>query len=233
MDVSIHKLRKPYAMSIFRMTGLKLVIVLACLMVVVVAPAALDFSSELILKVKEKYGEQASNRVLSWQALVKSAHSLPEKEKLKRVNDFFNQQVEFVDDEYLWGMVDYWATPLEVLAKGAGDCEDYSIAKYFTLRELGVSDSKMRITYVKAIELNQAHMVLTYFERPGAVPVVLDNLNPIIKLASKRRDLLPVYSFNGSGLWLAKARGTGKKVGGSSRLNKWGDLKNRMMGGKF
>ncbi|OUR86232.1 sulfate adenylyltransferase, partial [Cycloclasticus sp. 44_32_T64] len=190
-------------------------------------------SAELILKVKAKYGEQAADRVLSWQALVKSAQSLPEKEKLKRVNDFFNQQVEFVDDSYLWGAVDYWATPLEVLAKGAGDCEDYSIAKYFTLRELGVSDSKMRITYVKAIELNQAHMVLTYFEKPGVVPMVLDNLNPIIKLASKRRDLLPVYSFNGSGLWLAKARGTGKKVGGSSRLNKWGDLKSRMMGEKF
>jgi len=76
-------------------------------------------------------------------------------------------------------------------------------------------------------------MVLTYFEKPGVVPMVLDNLNPIIKLASKRRDLLPVYSFNGSGLWLAKARGTGKKVGGSSRLNKWGDLKSRMMGEKF
>jgi len=215
------------------MAGLKFFVVSVCLMVAAVAPAALDFSAELILKVKAKYGEQAADRVLSWQALVKSAQSLPEKEKLKRVNDFFNQQVEFVDDSYLWGAVDYWATPLEVLAKGAGDCEDYSIAKYFTLRELGVSDSKMRITYVKAIELNQAHMVLTYFEKPGVVPMVLDNLNPIIKLASKRRDLLPVYSFNGSGLWLAKARGTGKKVGGSSRLNKWGDLKSRMMGEKF
>ncbi|MEW4983525.1 MAG: transglutaminase-like cysteine peptidase [Cycloclasticus sp.] len=215
------------------MAGLKFFVVSVCLMVAAVAPAALDFSAELILKVKAKYGEQAADRVLSWQALVKSAQSLPEKEKLKRVNDFFNQQVEFVDDSYLWGAVDYWATPLEVLAKGAGDCEDYSIAKYFTLRELGVSDSKMRITYVKAIELNQAHMVLTYFEKPGVVPMVLDNLNPIIKLASKRRDLLPVYSFNGSGLWLAKLRGAGKKIGGSERLSKWDGLKSRMLSKEF
>jgi predicted transglutaminase-like cysteine proteinase len=159
--------------------------------------------------------------------------NLSEQEKLKRVNDFFNQHIEFVDDDYLWGVTDYWATPLEVLAKGAGDCEDYSIAKYFTLKELGVPESKMRITYVKAIELNQAHMVLTYFERPGVVPVVLDNLNPVIKLASKRQDLLPVYSFNGSGLWLAKSRGMGKKLGGSSRLNQWSSLNIRMLSNEF
>jgi predicted transglutaminase-like cysteine proteinase len=143
------------------------------------------------------------------------------------------QQVEFVDDNFLWGLEDYWATPLEFLSKGAGDCEDYSIAKYFTLRELGVDDKKMRITYVKALELNQAHMVLTYFETPRSIPVVLDNLIPTIKSATNRRDLLPVYSFNGTGLWLAKVRGTGKRVGGSSRLKMWEKMKARMVENKF
>jgi len=232
MGVSEQELTQRNSVFCYK-ASLRFMVTLICLMVVVVAPAALDFSAELISRVKVKYGEQASNRVLGWQALIKLAQNLPEEEKLKRVNDFFNQQIEFVDDDDLWGLVDYWATPLEMLAKGAGDCEDYSIAKYFTLIELGVPDSKMRITYVKAIELNQAHMVLTYFEKPGVVPVVLDNLNSDIKLASKRRDLLPVYSFNGSGLWLAKSRGTGKKLGGSSRLNKWGGLKNRMMNNEF
>lgn len=202
---------------------------LLCILVVIASPAALDFSTELILKVKAKYGLEASNRVLSWQSLIKSAQHLPEQEKLNRVNDFFNQQIEFVDDEYLWGLNDYWATPIEMLAMGAGDCEDYSIAKYFTLRELGIPDNKMRITYVKAVELNQAHMVLTFFETPRSVPVVLDNLIPAIKSASKRPDLLPVYSFNGSGLWLAKTRGLGKRIGGSSRLSLWEELKGRML----
>ncbi|NOR71630.1 MAG: sulfate adenylyltransferase, partial [Methylomarinum sp.] len=156
-----------------------------------------------------------------------------EKEKLKQVNDFFNQRIEFVDDIYLWGVNDYWATPIEFLAKGAGDCEDYSIAKYFTLKELGVSESKMRITYVKALKLNQAHMVLTYFSSPRAVPIVLDNLIPQIKSATDRKDLLPVYSFNGSGLWLAKARGSGKRVGSSGRLNLWAELKQRMLNNTF
>tara|TARA_R110002074_G_scaffold145034_2_gene293426 strand:- start:55555 stop:56166 length:612 start_codon:yes stop_codon:yes gene_type:complete len=199
------------------------------MLVVIASPAALDFSAELILKVKAKYGVEASNRILSWQSLIKSAQHLTEQEKLKRVNDFFNQQIEFVDDDYLWGLNDYWATPVETLAKGAGDCEDYSIAKYFTLRELGIPDSKMRITYVKAVELNQAHMVLTFFETPRSVPLVLDNLIPLIKSASKRPDLLPVYSFNGSGLWLAKTRGLGKRIGGSSRLSMWEKLKGRML----
>jgi len=211
----------------------KRLLLLLSVLTVFSAPAALDFSSAMLAKVRVKYGGDGVSRVLKWRSFIEVTRSLTEKQKLKEVNDFFNQQIEFVDDESLWGVVDYWATPVELLAQGAGDCEDYSIAKYFTLRELGVSDKKMRITYVKAIELNQAHMVLTYFDTPSSIPVVLDNLIPAIKPATKRRDLLPVYSFNGSGLWLAKARGSGKRVGGSSRLNKWGGLKSRMLENDF
>jgi len=207
----------------------KRLLVLLCVLIAFAAPAALDFSTAMLAKVREKYGGDGVARILKWQSFIKSARLLTEKQKLKEVNNFFNQQIEFVDDQSLWGLVDYWATPVELLAQGAGDCEDYSIAKYFTLRELGVSDKKMRITYVKAIELNQAHMVLTYFDTPRSIPVVLDNLIPEIKQATKRRDLLPVYSFNGSGLWLAKSRGSGKRVGSPSRLQKWGGLKDRML----
>jgi len=191
--------------------------------------AQLEISAILLSKIQQKFGDEAVIRIEQWQDLMKTAKTLPEKEKLQRVNQFFNQRIEFIDDIYLWGVKDYWATPIEFLARGAGDCEDYSIAKYFTLKELGVDEKKMRITYVKALKLRQAHMVLTYFETPRAIPVVLDNLIPTIKPATERKDLLPVYSFNGSGLWLAKARGTGKKVGSSSRLNMWESLKNRML----
>lgn len=71
-------------------------------------------------------------------------------------------------------------------------------------------------------------MVLTYYEKPDQVPLVLDNLIPEILPASKRKDLVPVYSFNGSGLWLAKSRGKGEKVGSSGRLKRWQDLLRRM-----
>ena len=202
---------------------------LVLILVVASVPAALTVSTELFDGIKIKFGNEAAERVLSWQQLIDSSKTLGEKEKLERVNSFFNQQIEFVDDDYLWGLNDYWATPLEVLSKGAGDCEDYAIAKYFTLRELGIADSKMRMTYVKALELNQAHMVLTFFETPRSIPLVLDNLISEIKVATSRQDLLPVYSFNGSGLWLAKTRGGGKRVGASSRLDKWDKLKERML----
>ncbi|MCU7945323.1 MAG: transglutaminase-like cysteine peptidase [Candidatus Thiodiazotropha sp. (ex Cardiolucina cf. quadrata)] len=154
-------------------------------------------------------------------------HDTGEVEKLKLVNDFFNQ-IPYQSDATLWDQKDYWATPLELLVREGGDCEDYSIAKYFTLKEMGVADEKLRIMYVKSVELNQSHMVLTYYPNPSAIPKVLDNLNPQLLSASSRMDLMPVYSFNADGLWLAKSLGKGKKVGSSKRLSLWQEVKQRM-----
>ncbi len=179
-----------------------------------VVAATLEISDELLRQINTKYGDSAQQRVIQWQKLMQTGKGLSDQEKLQRVNEFFNQNVAFVDDAIHWGVADYWATPIELLMTGAGDCEDYAIAKYFTLQELGINEDKMRITYVKALKLNQAHMVLTYFSTPKSVPVVLDNLISTIEPATKRTDLLPVYSFNGFNLWLAKARGAGQRVGG-------------------
>ena len=109
-----------------------------------------------------------------------------------------------------------------------GDCEDFSIAKYFTLLQLGVQEDKMRITMVKATTVNQYHMVLAYYETPSSIPLVLDNLDHEIKPATKRKDLLPVYSFNGKQLWLNKEQGRGVLAGSSKRLEKWNDLNHRL-----
>lgn len=191
-------------------------------------PAQFELSNELLDDIEARHDSYARERLEEWQALIEESQTLSDEAKLSVVNDFFNSRVMFTDDHILWGREDYWATPLETLAMGAGDCEDYSIAKYFTLRELGIEDDKMRLTYVKATELNQAHMVLTYYENRRSIPQVLDNLIPEIRTADKRNDLVPVYSFNGSGLWLAKSRGEGERVGDSSRLSLWEDLKSRM-----
>jgi predicted transglutaminase-like cysteine proteinase len=190
--------------------------------------AQLDITEDLLNRIEQKHNKYARERVVSWQSLIADSRSLSEADKLRTVNDFFNSNVQFINDQALWGKEDYWATPIEMLAVGAGDCEDYSIAKYFTLKQLGVDEEKLRITYVKAIEIGQAHMVLTYFENKRAVPLVLDNLITEIKPASQRKDLVPVYSFNGAGLWLAKARGGGKRVGNASKLSLWNDLSTRM-----
>jgi predicted transglutaminase-like cysteine proteinase len=124
----------------------------------------------------------------------------------------------------------YWSTPKEILSKGAGDCEDHSIAKYFTLKKLGIAEHKIRLTYVKSLNRNQPHMVVTYYTSPDAIPFILDNLNQTIKPASKRNDLLPIYSFNDSGFWLEKFKGNGKKLGDSNQLSMWTNLRRRMKG---
>ncbi|MCF6354927.1 MAG: transglutaminase-like cysteine peptidase [Candidatus Polarisedimenticolaceae bacterium] len=173
--------------------------------------------------VVDRYGASAKSRILEWQDLIARNQGLDEQSQLELVNDFFNQ-VRYSTDDEIWGKTDYWATPVEMLSINAADCEDYSIAKYFTLREMGMPIEKLRITYVKSLELNQAHMVLAYYERPDAEPLVLDNLTDRIEVASQRQDLVPVYSFNGDGLWLAKSRGRGRRVGNSGRISLWQDL---------
>ncbi|MGV2990238.1 transglutaminase-like cysteine peptidase [Vibrio sp. E150_011] len=175
--------------------------------------------------VSKIYGARAGKRVETWRTVLSDLQGQPEKVQLEKVNAFFNQ-LNFVDDIKLWGKKDYWATPLEFLGSNAGDCEDFTIAKYFSLLELGVSDKKLRLVYVKAIELNQFHMVLAYYETPRAQPLILDNLIGEIKPASKRNDLLPIYSFNGRNLWVMKTT-QGKLAGKSSRLKLWNDLRSR------
>jgi predicted transglutaminase-like cysteine proteinase len=182
---------------------------------------------ELLDTVVQNYGGQAKQRLLDWQSLINDDQSSNDVERLQKVNDFFNRQ-EFISDLLLWKDKDYWATPVEFLAQNGGDCEDFSIAKYFTLKKLGVDENKLNLTYAKAVELNQAHMVVTYYGQPDDEPLILDNLIDEIKPASLRPDLLPVFSFNGIGLWLAKERGRGKLVGNSSRYKNWQDLLGRM-----
>ena len=194
------------------------------------AKQAIKVDQQTLDKVEKKYGSEAITRIETWQQLVSTDESKDDLEKLKKVNDFFNNNTQFINDIDHWHKEDYWATPVETLASQGGDCEDFSIAKYFTLKALGVSEEKLLITYVKALQLDQAHMVLTYYEKPGAIPLVLDNLNGEILPATERTDLLPVYSFNGGGLWTAKQRGKGKFIGGSDKVKLWKDLESRMGG---
>ena len=183
-------------------------------------------------KLAQQFGPTAKTRLSDGRSLVTTAKNKAlqqEREKLELVNDFMNR-TPFVADVQHWGKEDYWATPVEFLSTNGGDCEDFSIAKYFALRSLGVPDEKLRITYVKEIVVyNEAHMVLAYFPAPDAEPLVLDNINKTIRPASTRTDLVPVYSFNGSGLWLAKDQtGRGQSVGGSDRIGHWKDVQSRL-----
>ncbi|OPY80711.1 MAG: hypothetical protein A4E70_01592 [Syntrophus sp. PtaU1.Bin005] len=182
---------------------------------------------EVLKKAEERFGRAAPGRLIAWEHLVRQGRTQSDLETLDRVNSFFNSTVSYAEDLHLWGVNDYWATPVELLSLGAGDCEDYAIAKYFTLKAMGISEEKLNIAYVKALEINRPHMVLTYYRDPGEEPLILDNLINAIKPSSQRGDLSPIFSFNGSGLWMAQQRGRGI-ITASSRLRKWRDLLTRM-----
>jgi predicted transglutaminase-like cysteine proteinase len=187
---------------------------------------------EILAKAEKKYGKDARALLIAWEDLIREDKSQSDREKLEKVNQFFNR-MEFVDDFRHWGEKDYWATPIEFIASQGGDCEDFSIAKYFTLKAMGVEEEKLNLAYVKALQYNMHHMVLTYYNKPGAEPLVLDNLVNSIKPASERTDLMPIFSFNGTGLWLAKQRGRGKLAGSSSRVKRWRDLLQKMSENKL
>lgn len=152
-------------------------------------------TNSLIEKVDREYGRFAKARFVALQKKLLSLKNANIEEKLKEVNIFFNR-VNYKDDIDVFGKSDYWATPYEFLAKDEGDCEDYVIAKYFALLDLGIPSNKLYFTYVRIKGYDTAHMVLTYFDTKDSMPLVLDSLNKHLLPASQRTDLTPVYNFN-------------------------------------
>tara|TARA_R110001592_G_scaffold363291_1_gene683338 strand:+ start:13458 stop:14162 length:705 start_codon:yes stop_codon:yes gene_type:complete len=184
-------------------------------------------TTKILVKIEKKYGMLAKERVIKLDELIHENLTAPEVSKLNLVNDFFNG-ARFAKDIDIWKTTDYWATPIEFIGRDAGDCEDFSIAKYYALKLMGVDTSKLRITYVKAIKLNQAHMVLAYYPTPSADPLILDNLNRRIRPAKERKDLRPVYSFNADNLWLSRSRNEELKAGNPKQLTLWVDVQRRI-----
>lgn len=199
----------------------------------------LGFSSSLtpafIEHLAGKFGSEAKARLSAWQSAIRSLRLPPdrageapaaksEKNFLQGVNAFFNR-LPFVEDRKHWSVEDYWASPAEMLASNGGDCEDFSIAKYFALKEIGIPVARLRITYVKATRINQAHMVLAYYSAPDADPLILDNLENEIRPASQRPDLIPVYSFNDEDVWLAR---TGARAGSPGQIRLWRGLLDKL-----
>lgn len=175
----------------------------------------------------QRAGPQAQAGVRDLQAMLAELAGGSDAQKVQAINDFFNRRVLFREDIAVWGQVDYWASPVETLARGQGDCEDYAASKYFALLVAGVAPQRLRLVYVRA-EMGGpggptlAHMVLAYYPAPDADPLILDNLLGSIRPASRRPDLLPVFSFNAEGLWQGS---TGPAAGNPvERLSRWREL---------
>ncbi|WP_323816549.1 transglutaminase-like cysteine peptidase [Cellvibrio sp. NN19] len=174
-----------------------------------------------------RYGNDGVALLSAWQRMLENANSLTNEEKLAQVNQFFNRNIRYTEDSILWKKSDYWATPLETMGMRAGDCEDYTIAKYLSLLELGVPNEQLRLIYVKAqiggpqSRVSQAHMVLGYYPTPNSIPLILDSLVNSIDPANKRSDLHPVFSFNSAGLWVGNQA---TQADPTARLSRWRDL---------
>jgi len=183
---------------------------------------ALD--SERLLEAAARLGPRAVAEAPQLLQLIERSAPLADDLRLALVNSYFNQRIAFREDVEVWGAVDFWASPLESLGKGRGDCEDYAIAKYFALVAAGTPVAKLRMVYVRAqVEgKSLAHMVLAYYAQPGAEPLILDNLIGDVRPASARPDLQPVFSFSTEGLW----QGVGLATQGDpvARLSQWRDL---------
>lgn len=177
-----------------------------------------------VLEAAARRGPQVADDAHALAQLIESSRAQDEPQRLRAVNDFFNHRLSFREDAAVWGVPDYWATPLEALERHAGDCEDYAIAKYFSLAASGVPAPKLRMVYVRARLGGQslAHMVLAYYAQPGAEPLILDNLRTEVLPASQRPDLTPVFSFNTEGLW----QGVGAVAQGDplARISIWREL---------
>ncbi len=192
--------------------------------------AAVDFE-RMQNVLAQRFGAPAAASFTDWQKLLKDGTGQPEAANLKRVNDFFNRRIRFDEDLAVWARSDHWATPMETLGRGAGDCEDFAIVKYYSLLLLGIPDEKLRLVYVQArlggvnSSITQAHMVLAFYPSPGAEPLILDNLINDLQLASRRPDLQPVFSFNSQGLWQGASGARG--AGGPGTLSRWQDLLRR------
>lgn len=201
---------------------------LAVMMVLGVSIAAPDLDKTQAL-AQQRYGPRASETIAAWRRMMEEARPLPDVEKLEKVNTFFNRRILFESDMVIWQQEDYWATPLEFMGRGAGDCEDFSIAKYITLQMLGVNNDRLRLVYVRArmgSTTTVAHMVLGFYPQPTDEPLILDNLITSVRPASMRSDLTPVFSFNSAGLWVGGA--TSSSADPTTRLSRWRDVLDRM-----
>lgn len=182
--------------------------------------------------MQTRFGMAGLAKFHTWNLLIENNKDKTTAEKIKAVNDYFNKNTRFVDDIIQWKTSDYWATPLETLGAGVGDCEDYTIAKYFTLVRLDVPVENLRLIYVKAqiggnsSKVFQAHMVLGYYEQPNSVPLILDSLVSDIDSADRRTDLHPVFSFNSDGLWVGNQ--VQPQIDPTARLSRWRDVLERM-----
>jgi len=228
-----------FSLNRFNSISINKLVVLFVFTVGTLLPVSLKSELEIDYLVMQKTLQQrfpnaaASQRLKQWQQLLLAIKSKDEKQQIIEVNNFFHQRFSYKTDQALYGHDDYWATPVEFFGHGLGDCEDWVIAQYVSLRQLGIADEKLRLIYVRASiggpysTFSEAHMVLGYYATPNAQPLILDSLISDVLPAAERTDLKPVFSFNAEGLWAGQGSQRAK-TSPTARLSPWRDTLQKM-----
>lgn len=162
---------------------------------------------------RETSEDGASPTLASWKDDLRPMKNLSLEQMASGVNDLVNR-VRYISDSRNWGQSDYWATPTEFFTRG-GDCEDFAIAKYASLRALGVPDAQMRLAVVKDLQKNIPHAILIVYTESG--PMVLDNQIKTMRRADSIRHYKPIFSINRSAWWLHTTGNTATQVASAAQ----------------
>jgi predicted transglutaminase-like cysteine proteinase len=133
-----------------------------------------------------------------WQEFLKEQKGRARKDQVEAVNEYMNRHRYFTDPRN-YGISDYWASPTEFLQRD-GDCEDYAIAKFISLRALGFDNSEVRLVVVHDLNLKLGHAILVVYLDGKAL--ILDNQIREVVEASFIRHYKPIYSINEVHWWM-------------------------------
>jgi predicted transglutaminase-like cysteine proteinase len=143
-------------------------------------------------------GNNQACAIQAWQDMLDTLRDLPLRQQLVKINDWANEH-PYIIDQINWGVEDYWETPYEFM-EANGDCEDYAIAKYYSLRMLGVSEEHLRIIIVQDFNLGGIiHAVLGVYDKNSLL--VLDNQIKQVMPARKIYHYRPIYGVNEAAWW--------------------------------
>lgn len=175
---------------------------------VALAPASANRKWQKVMKREARSLEKYTREIpgdkydpaTTWLHLIAGLRRETPMRQVQAVNTFFNRY-RYESDQKLWGVKDYWETPMELIVRGAGDCEDYAIAKYFALRALDFKADALRIAIVSIPRKTHASHAILLVNLHGEV-LVADNLMKSLGHAWDLAHYQPIYSLNEKTVWL-------------------------------
>lgn len=188
-------------------------------------------TKEILTAAEKRIGPEARLRLIEWEQIINELKTLSSTEVVKIINEFFNRIVHQQVDDKEEIEYDYWQSPIETLVKGSGDCEDFVMAKYVSLRLLGIPAEQLLISLIHYPEYNDTHAVLLFFPKEEEDPLVLDNVvfqhlgymkSHLLTLSHRmiKHNIKPILGFNEE-KFISFTNGMNQKVIGTDPCNEY------------